>query len=179
MKTDLEKMKKNCYISSVILNVLRIVTILSFVAVVIGGILSVCFSAKLNMAYANGKFPLPVNFNVSCGVVSFNIKEVAEIHNGDIALALGVASMLIAISLLLFFVVLNLFIRILKEIQTEDSPFTAGVIKTLRTTFIALSVLLFTLFGIIYAAIGTFLFTILYTIFVYGYELQIQADETL
>lgn len=87
--------------------------------------------------------------------------------------------MLIAISLLLFFIVLNLFIRILKEIQTEDSPFTAVIIKTLRTTFVVLSVLLFTLFGIIYAAIGTFLFTILYTIFAYGYELQIQADETL
>lgn len=179
MKTDLEKMKKSCYISSVILNVLRIVTILSFVAVVIGGILSACFSDKLNSAYANDKFPLPIDFHVSCGSVSFNVNEVAQIHDGDIALALAVGSMLIAISLLLFFIVLNLFVRILKEIRTEDSPFTATVIKTLRTTFIALSVLLFTLFGIIYAAIGAFFFMIIYTIFEYGYELQIQADETL
>lgn len=145
----------------------------------IGGILSACCCDKLNNAYANDKFPVPVNFNVSCGLVSFNVNEVAQIHDGDIALALAVGSMLIAISLFLFFIVLNLFVRILKEIKTEDSPFTAAVIKTLRTTFIALSVLLFTLFGIIYAAIGAFLFMIIYTIFEYGYELQVQADETL
>lgn len=179
MKTDLEKMKKSCYISSVILNVFRIVTILFFVVVVIGGILSACFSDKLNMAYANDKFPLPVNFNVSCGLVSFNVNEVAQVHGGDIALALEVACILIAISLLLFFIVLNLFIRILKEIRMKDSPFTAVITKTLRRTFIVLSILLFTLFGIIYAAIGAFLFAIIYTIFEYGYELQIQADETL
>lgn len=179
MRTDLEKMKKSCYISLVILNVLRIVTIFSFVVVVIGGILSACFGDKLNSAYANDKFQLPVNFNVSCGFVSFNVNEVAQVHDGDIALALAVGSMLIAISLLLFFVVLNFFVRILKEIKTKASPFTAGIIKTLRTTFIVLSVLLFTLFGIIYAAIGAFLFTMIYMIFEYGYELQIQADETL
>lgn len=179
MNTNLKKVKKSCYVSSVILNVLRIVTILSFVTVVVGGILSACFSDKLNMAYANDKFPLPVNFNVSCGFVSFNVNEVAQIHNGDIALALEAASILISISLVLFFIVLNLFIRILKEIKTADSPFTAVIIRTLQTTFIVLSALLFVLFGIIYAAIGTVFFIVIYTIFEYGYELQIQADETL
>lgn len=179
MNTNLKKVKKSCYICSVILNVLRIATMLAFIIVVIGGILSACFSDKLNTAYANDKFPLPVNFNILCGFGSFNIKEVAQIHDGDIALVLGIASVLVAVSLLLFFIVLNLFIGILKEIKKEDSPFTAVVLQKLRTTFIVLGILLFILYGIIYAAIGTVFFIIIYTIFEYGYELQIQADETL
>ncbi|MDE7424576.1 MAG: hypothetical protein K2N51_12965 [Lachnospiraceae bacterium] len=179
MNTNLKKINKYCHISSIILNILKIITILSFVTVVIGGILSACFSDKLNIAYANHSFSLPVNLSIPCSFVSFNINEVAQIHDGNIALALGAGCILIAISLLFFFIVLNLFIRILKEIKKEASPFTSVIIKTLHTTFIVLSILLFILFGIIYAAIGTLLFFIIYTIFEYGYVLQLQVDETL
>lgn len=179
MNTHFKKINKCCYISSTILNILRIVSILSFVTVVLGGILSACFSDKVNTSYANHNFPLPVNVNIPCGFVSFNINEVAQIHNGNIALALEIACVLIAISLLFFFIVLHLLTRILKEIKKEASPFTSAIIQTLRTTFIVLSVLLFILFGLIYAAIGSLLFFIIYTIFEYGYVLQLQADETL
>lgn len=179
MNTHFKKINRYCYISSIILNVLRIVSILSFVTVVLGGILSACFSDKINTAYANHNFPLPVDINIPCGFVSFNLNEVAQIHDGNIALALEIACVLIAISLLFFFIVLHLFIRILREIKKEASPFTSVIIKTLRTTFTVLSILLFILFGIIYAAIGTLFFFIIYTIFEYGYALQLQVDETL
>lgn len=114
MNTHLKKIHKCCYISSIILNILKIVTILSFVTVVIGGILFACFSDKLYMAYTNHSFPLPVNLNIPCGFVSFNINEVAQIHDGNIVLALEMACVLIAISLLFFFISLNLFVRIFK-----------------------------------------------------------------
>ncbi len=78
-----------------------------------------------------------------------------------------------------FAVLMKLIESVFSLVRKEDSPFTEKVMKRLLVVMIAISVILFFVASIGFAALGLIITWVVYTIMDYGRVLQIKSDETL
>ena len=177
---QLENVFKSCKTASKILQVLIIIVTVAMILCMVaaGG----CFAFHKQIGQAMVDNPEVFNsttFSVSEHGIQYTANASDMTSPEDFGLSVASICLVGGISLIFVKIVLHMMRRIFSVILDSESPFSEKVIKTLRRSFILLTVYIGLTTGLGSAAfVGVFLWCI-YKIFQYGASLQQQADETL
>lgn len=173
-----EKMIKSCSFASKVILVLECI-------IGIGAVLLVIFGIALGIAIKNS--PVEDNDYVTESVYEEKQEEVIS-GSGDIVILenayideenLGIPFDEI-IRFVLSVVILDMIRRILKNTAKDETPFSVGNLKKIKAIDICMTICWICSTSIIsMELIYIILITSIYMIFKYGYELQLESDETL
>lgn len=100
------------------------------------------------------------------------------IQEDDMAKAIGVHVITVGVMMICLAVVMHFISKVFKEMKESYSPFKPEIIKSLKISFILITILSLSSSLLIGAVIGFSLWCVLH-VFEYGCELQRQSDETL
>lgn len=175
----IEKIQKSSKIAQTVTNILKIFCIVCAVIAVLTGCIIIGLRNPINnelqKAVESGALDEEEILSMGDGdaIIFQNLLE-----DGYIAETLGAYVITVGVIVICMAVVLHFVSRVFKDFRESYTPFTPGVLKNLKITFVLLTI--FTLrsslgIGII---VGLASWCVI-NIFEYGCELQKQSDETL
>ncbi|MCQ2080501.1 MAG: hypothetical protein MJZ11_02505 [Lachnospiraceae bacterium] len=175
----LEKVKKSCNVIGKVLLFFKILMIIGIVGCAIGAITSsVIGNDGLKLAFEQEEGTIgDMRINFGNGLIVLHSDEFIEEGNYLLLILLNtIAGAIVCAIGLAFFTFIG---RVFKTIEKSETPFCDEVIKSLKISFIVLSIFIAVASGLGTGAITALVCWCLYTIFQYGYVLQKEADETI
>lgn len=175
----IEKIQKSGRIAQMVTNIVKIICIACAVITVVTGCVIIGLRNPINdelyKAIESGALNKEDILSMGNGnaVVLQNLLD-----DGYISEALGITVITVGVIVICMAVVLHFVSKVFKDFRESYTPFTPGILKNLKITFVLLT--LFTLrsslgIGVI---VGLASWCVI-NIFEYGCELQKQSDETL
>lgn len=178
----LEQVRKSCNVGKIIISVLKVITIVSAILCLIGGILVFAQRDKVNEMMSNATnsgVEIDKKDMVLNGFVQLDLDFTSTVEDGryDVMILVEIAIGLVAcvFAAIIFGIVENM----LKVVIESESPFSEAVIKRFKVLFITITVLVAICTGAGTAAATGLVLWCIYTIFDYGYAIQTEVDETL
>ena len=166
------RIKKAAGITAKVLNVLRIVAIVTIVLCVVSGIMAMIVKNDGSNSVRMGRF-------VFIGNVSDPKSPVREWLNiTDPNVAAGIDSFIVAAMAALMLAVICILRTTFREIEKSDTPFREEVLKRIRIAGILITVIAVN-YSVGVAAMAALTAWCVYCVFDYGIELQKNEDETL
>lgn len=178
--TKLENVRKSCKTA------LTVVTVLSWILRVVAGltlvgaIIMFTMGDKIDEAInSNPEIMDNVTISASSGPMDVTVPVEEMIDDGQYAVAFGTLFIFVTVIMILALILFRMISKIFKTILASGSPFEEVVIRTIKKSFIVLTIYVVLLTGLGEGALVGVFFWCIYTIFQYGAQLQKQADETL
>lgn len=175
----LEAVKSRCNTLAKVVGIVEKIFIVITIIVAAIGLIMIIGRNKINPALEEGISQGYVNFDMS---VRFgNIMGIDNITNqiGDYALGIGITCLFAALAVVFVVIVLAFIKKIFTIIKEENSPFSEKCLKTIKFSFIVITVT-----SCLGGSLGVTLMTgfvlfCIYSVFEYGAALQTEIDETL
>lgn len=178
--TKLENVRKSCKTASIVLKVIKIICIVFLIISTAGAAVCLGLSAKINNELiANPEVADSISVSFNFGPVELTDLATDMMDAGEYASVFMIACIIVAIALALAAITFSMIEKIFLAVLKNDSPFNDAVIKTMKKTFIFITILMLLSEGLGAAFVFAMLFWCIYTIFQYGAELQKESDETL
>ena len=175
----LEAVKSRCNTLAKVVGIVEKIFIVITIIVAVIGLVFIIGRNKLNPALEEGISHGYVDYDMSVRVG--NVLGIDNItpQIGDYAFGIGITCLFSALAVACVVIVLAFIKKIFTVIKEENSPFSEKCLKTIKISFIIITVA--TLLG---RSIGVtvmtgFVLFCIYSIFEYGAALQTEIDETL
>ena len=174
----LETVKNRCNTLSKIVGVIEV--IFTILACITGctALTLMIGASKLNPVFeeavSQGYMDYNVTFNVG-GVMGFE----KLLPPDNYAMGIGITALFATIAIVFVVIILAFIKRVFTIIKEENSPFSDKCLKTIKVSFIVITVATF-LGGSLGVTLMTgFILFCIYSVFEYGAALQTEIDETL
>lgn len=173
----IEKIQKSSKAALTITTIAKIFAITMAVILCLCGFLMIGLKGILNEAISYGIESgqlQPEEFSFAYeGMIGQKLIEEGYIAESAGAYMLAMGAMMICLAVVMHFIG-----KVFKEMKESYSPFRAEIVKSLKVSFVLITILSLKSSLLIGAVIGFSLWCVL-NVFEYGCELQKQSDETL
>ena len=174
----LETVKNRCNTLAKIVGVFEVICI---ILASITGLISLTFifgTSKLNPMIEEGIAQGYIDYNMSInigGVMGFE----KLLPPDNYAMGIGITVLFATIAVIFVVIILAFIKKVFTIIKEENSPFSNKCLKTIKISFIVITVATFLggSFGV--TLITGFILFCIYSVFEYGAALQAEIDETL
>ena len=174
----LETVKNRCNTLAKIVGVFEVISIV--LACITGGIALTFLigASKLNPVFeeavSQGYIDYNVTFNVG-GVMGFE----KLLPPDNYSLGIGLTCLFATIAVIFVVIILAFIKKVFTIIKEENSPFSDKCLKTIKVSFIVITVATFLGGSLGVTLITGFILFCIYSVFEYGAALQNEIDETL
>ena len=183
----LERVKKSCRIAKNVTKAFMIILIVAAVRMIFGSLACVGYKEDINETIAQDQnYDFEADFSAANnslalggGLLSVRLDTQADVESGNIAGAVVKVLAFAAGLCLVMGIVFGLLFSIFKTLENGESPFSAQILKKLKTMFIVMTVIMGLFISLGAAIIGGLVFWCIYCILDYGCVLQRDVDETL
>ena len=175
----LEAVKTRCNTLAKIVGVFEIICVV--LAIITGSIALSFFIGmdKINPLLEEGISQGYFNYSTSVHVGSVMGFENIVPQNGNYALGIGITCLFATLAVVCVVVILAFIKKIFTIIKEENSPFSEKCLKTIKISFIVITVATFLGGSIGVTLVTGFILFCIYSVFEYGAALQTEIDETL
>lgn len=180
----LQRIKKSCKISSKVVSVTFVILIVVCAMLLVGMIVAAANAKALNEAIITTGMEEDINSFINVEQMNFTsdipaLQEYFDANQYKYAFSvIAYLGVMFAYSVVAC-VSLGFAKHIFKLLEQTESPFDKRILKTLKITFIFLSVVIALSLSNVFGVICALIFWCIYNFFSYGCELQKLSDETL
>ena len=175
----LEAVKNRCATLAKIVGIFEVICI---VLALITGTVALTFllrADKLNPMIEEGISQGYINYDLSVNIGSVMGFSNLLPQNENYALGIGITCLFATIAVAFVVVILAFIKKIFTIIKEENSPFSDKCLKSIKISFIVITIATFLGGSIGVTLITGFILFCIYSVFEYGAALQAEIDETL
>jgi len=183
----LEKVKKSCRIAKNVTRVFLIILLVAVGIMIFASLACVGYKDEINKgATQEYGYDFEADFSeasraleMSSGLLTVRFDTQTDLESGNIAGAVVKVLACAACLCLVMGIVFGLLFSIFKTLENGESPFSAQILKKLKTMFIVITVIMGLFMGVGLSMISGLVLWCIYCILDYGCVLQRDVDETL